>query len=354
MAKTNRKNSRASGLPPGSLIHIGDQKVNKVKITIFDYNLSEFIEKTADTIEESFAYKDRDTITWINIDGISDISIIEKINQYFGVHPLVLEDILNTSQRPKMEDFVDYLFFVLKMIYIDDKTKQITSEQVSLILGSNYVISFQEKEGDVFDPVRDRIRNNKGRVRKLGSDYLAYSLIDLIVDSYFSILEKQGDEIELIEEEVIKARDNKIMQKLHRVKRDLISLRKNIWPLREMVNSFIKSESKLIAKTNHIYFADVYDHTIQAIDTIETFRDMTSGLHDIYLSVISNRMNEVMKVLTMFASVFIPLTFIAGIYGMNFEYMPELKLKYGYFYVLGLMFILAVFMLIYFKRRKWF
>ncbi len=297
-------------------------------------------------------------MTWINIDGIHEVEIIEKIGSHFGFHPLMLEDIVNTGQRPKLEDSESYIFIVLKMLYFDEKAGEINAEQVSLIIGSNFVISFQEKEGDVFNHIRERIRSAKGRIRKTGADYLAYSLLDAIVDNYFLILEKSGERIGAMEEEVVANPTPPTLQIIHHLKRDIIFLRKSVWPLREVVNGLERSESKLIKKTTRIFLRDVYDHAIQVIDTIETFRDTISGMLDIYLSSVSNKMNEVMKVLTIIATIFIPLTFIAGIYGMNFNpeasawNMPELNWRFGYFLSLVAMLTVGFVIVAYFKLKK--
>ncbi|MCP8311053.1 MAG: magnesium/cobalt transporter CorA [Candidatus Methylarchaceae archaeon HK01M] len=351
--KMFKKRSKKTGLPPGTLIHIGEKKIEKVKITIIDYNEAQFQEKEAKKVEECFPYKDQPNVTWINIDGIHDVEIIEKIGNHFNLHPLQLEDILNTEHRPKIEDFEDYIFVVLKMLYYDEKENEIKDEQISLILASNIVISFQESEGDVFNPIRERIRNGKGRIRKMGADYLAYALIDAIVDNYFIILEKLGEKIQDLEEELVTNPTSETLHAIHKLKRENIFLRKSVWPLREVVSKLERGESSLIKETTVIYLRDVYDHIIRVIDTIETFRDLLSGMLDIYLSSISNRMNEVMKVLTVIATIFIPLTLIASIYGMNFTYMPELESPWGYPIVLvGMLFIVTL-MLIYFKRKKW-
>ena len=353
MTKLMRKVIRNPGLPPGTLVHAGEKKNDKIRISLIDYDEKNFTEQEAKTIDECFSFKDTPSVTWINIDGIHNIEIIEKLGKRYGLHPLVLEDIVNIGQRPKFEDFDSIVFVVLKMLYMDSKTKEITVEQVSLLLGEHFVISFQEKIGDVFEPIRDRLRNAKGRIRKMGADYLLYSLIDIIVDHYFIILEQTGEDIEQIEEKLIKDPSPKMLMFIQHLKRDMIFIRKSIWPMREVIGGMERAESDLIKKSTGIYLRDIYDHTIQIIDTVETFRDMVSGMLDIYLSSISNRMNEVMKVLTIFAAVFIPLTFIAGIYGMNFEFMPELKWKYGYFFVLGFMFSAGTGLLYYFKRKKW-
>ncbi|MBN2457078.1 MAG: magnesium/cobalt transporter CorA [Sedimentisphaerales bacterium] len=348
-----KKHSKKAGLPPGTLVHIGEKKTEQIRITLIDYNEGNFQERVVETIEECFPFKETPTVTWINIDGLSSVEIIEKIGKNFELHPLILEDILNTGQRPKCEDYEKCLFMVLKMLRYNGESSSIQPEQVSLVLGQNFVISFQEEVGDVFEQIRDRIRNAKGRIRKMSVDYLAYTLIDAIVDNYFLILEKMGEQIESMEEELIAKPSDKTVRRIHALKRELIFLRKSVWPLRELINGMEKTESSLISDSTAPYLRDVYDHTIQVIDTVESFRDMVSGMLDIYLSSISNRMNAVMKVLTIIATIFIPLTFIAGIYGMNFKFMPELEWKWGYFIVLIIMAAVAAVMLIYFKRKKW-
>jgi magnesium transporter len=351
--KVVKKHSSKAGLPPGTLIYVGEKKVESVRITYIDYDEQSFQEKQVPGIEECLKFKNTPTVTWINIDGLHDIELLEKIGTGFELHPLILEDILSTGQRPKFEDFEKYIFIVLKMISYNEENQSVEAEQVSLILGPNYVISFQERLGDVFEQIRDRIRKAKGRVRKMGADYLAYALIDAIVDNYFVILERLGEKIESMEEEVVGDPTERTVQQIHSLKREMITLRKSIWPLRELIAGLQKSESSLIKETTDIYLRDVYDHTIQIIDTIESFRDMVSGMLDIYLSSLSNKMNAVMKVLTIIATLFIPLTFVAGIYGMNFEYMPELKVRWAYGAVWLVMITIAVIMLFYFRRKKW-
>jgi magnesium transporter len=353
MVKFIKRRLKKIGLPPGTPVFVGEKKIEKAKITIIDYDEKQFQEKEAETIEECFPFKDTPTVTWINVDGVHQLDIIEKIGSHFELHPLILEDIMNTEQRPKMEDFERYIYIVLKMLDYDEKENETKIEQVSLILGENFVISFQETEGDIFDHIRERIRNGKGRIRKMGADYLGYALLDAIVDKYFIILERLGGQIEDIEEELVSNPKPEILHEIHRLKREMIFLRKSIWPLREVINILERGESSLIQKSTLIYLRDVYDHTIQVIDQVETFRDMVSGMHDTYLSVVSNRMNEVMKVLTIIATIFIPLTFIAGIYGMNFKFMPELEWRWAYFVVWSVIVIIAIFMLIYFRRKKW-
>jgi magnesium transporter len=353
MAKISHRRSRKAGLPPGSLVHIGDKKAESPKITIIDYDGDTFQEKEAKSIEECCALKETPTVSWINVDGVHDSRLISDLGSRFGVHPLILEDIMTTAQRPKMEDMGDYIYIVVRMLDLVNKEKEVRSEQVSLILGSNFVISFQESEGDVFDAVRDRIRSGKGRIRKQGPDYLAYTLIDAIVDNYFLVLEKLGENVEEIEEALVSNPDRETLHEIHTLKREMIYLRKSVWPLREVISGLERTESELIKDSTGIFLRDVYDHTIQVIDTVETYRDMLSGMLDIYLSSLSNRMNEVMKVLTIIATIFIPLTFIAGIYGMNFKFMPELEWRWGYFLVLAVMLAIGVLMVILFKRRRW-
>ncbi len=348
-----KKRSESVGLPPGTLIHVGEKRTGKVRITIMDYNDTQFQEKEVKTIEECFPFRDTPKITWINIDGVHQVDIIERIGEHFDLHPLMLEDIMNTEQRPKIEDFGEYMLIALKMLRYNKEKSEIEMEQVSLVLGSNYVISFQEKEGDIFDPIRERIRKRKGRIRKMGSDYLAYALIDLIVDHHFVILEEIGGKIGDIEDELVKNPMPSTLKEIHNLKREIIYLRKSVWPLREITNGLTRVESKLVKKTTHRYLGDVYDHTVQVIDTVETFRDILSGMLDLYLSSISNKMNEIMKVLTIIATIFIPVTFVAGVYGMNFIYMPELQWKWGYPAALIIMIFIAIIMLLYFRRKMW-
>ena len=353
MPKPIKKRSKKAGLPPGTLVHIGEKKAETSKITIMDYDEAHFQEKETKTIEECLLFKDKPTVTWINIDGLHQVEILERLGECYGLHPLVLEDILNTDQRPKMEDYGEYLFIVLRMLNYNDKSSEIEAEQISLILGTNFVLSFQEKEGDTFNPIRERIRNSKGRIRRMGADYLSYSLLDSIVDNYFIILEKLGEKIEFLEDELVTRPTPETLQIIHHLKREMIYLRKAVWPLREVIGSLERGEPPLVKETIRVYLRDVYDHTIQVIDTIETFRDMVSGMLDIYLSSISNRLNAVMKVLTIIATIFMPLTFLAGIYGMNFKYMPELEWRWSYPVVWLIMVGIGVSMLLYFRKKKW-
>jgi len=347
------RRSKKAGLPPGTLVHIGEKRPEPVRITYMDYDEQRFQEKQGVAVEECFPFKDTATTTWINIDGIDEIPIIEKIGKAYDLHPLVLEDIATAGQRPKFDTYEKHAYIVLNMLSYNSTSRVVESEQMSVVLGASFVISFQERVGDVFEPIRDRIRQAKGIVRKMGADYLAYRLIDAIVDSYFGILEKIGERIEDLEDELIDSATEETLRKIHSLKREMMFLRRSIWPLRELVNGMLRDESSLIGDQTRLYLRDVYDHTIQVIDTIESFRDMAAGMLEIYLSSVSNRMNAVMKVLTIIATIFIPLSFISGVYGMNFPNMPEIGWQYGYPAVLLLMLAITTVMLVYFRRKKW-
>ncbi len=343
-----------AGLPSGSLVHAGEAKDHKIRISVIDYNKHKLQEKEVKKVEECFPFKKTSTVTWINVEGTRHPKVIAQLGEHFELHPLLLEDITNTQQRPKMDDYGSYIFIILKMLSYNEKKEAIVTEQVSIVLGHNFVISFQEgQEGDVFNSVRDRIRNSKGKIRQTRADYLTYMLIDAVVDNYFYILEKVGDGIERLEERIVQESSQDVSHSIHVLKRELIYLRKATWPLRDVISAVQRLESKLIHKSTRFYLRDVYDHTVQVIDTIETFRDILSGLLDVHFSGISNRLNEVMKVLTIIGTIFIPLTFITGIYGMNFDFMPEIGWKAGYFAALGVMAIVAGGMLLFFKKRKW-
>lgn len=353
MRKFGNKVSRKIGLAPGSLVHIGEERTEKPKITIIDYNRDNYQEKVVESVEECFPFKDNPTVSWINVDGIHQVDIIEKLGTHFGLHPLVMEDIVHTSQRPKMEDYDSYIYVVLKMLWFEDGDTDVKTEQVSIILGQNYVISFQEVEGDTFKFLRERLRNGKGRIRAMGADYLTYAILDSIVDNYFLIIEKFGEVIEGLEEELIENPSPEILQRIHELKKEMIYLRKSVWPLREVINGLERTESPLFNDSTFIFLKDVYDHTIQIADAIETYRDVLSGILDVYLSSVSNKMNEVMKILTIIATIFIPLTFVAGMYGMNFTNMPELGWKWGYPAVWIINILIFISMYMYFRKKNW-
>ena len=353
MSKPIKRTSKKAGLPPGALIHVGQKRVEKAKITIIDFDEQNFTEKEASTAEECFPFKDLPTVTWLNIDGLHDIDLIEKLGTKYGLHSLILEDVLNTNQRPKIEDFVGYLFFTMKMITYKEEDEKLESEHISMVLGTNFVISFQEKPGDIFEPFRERLRSGTAKARERKADYLAYRIIDAVVDNYYEVIEQVSESLEGLEEEILHDPKAEALEQIQKTKKDLIVLRKSIFPLREAVGRLEKEESKLIDKKTNKYLRDVYDHTIQIAEAVDTNRDITAGLKDIYLSSLSNKMNEVMKVLTIMGTIFIPLTFVAGIYGMNFEYMPELAWKWAYPAVWVVMIIIGIIMLSFFRRKRW-
>lgn len=347
------RSKKKLGQAPGSVVYTGERTKSKLFLEAFDYTPHNHTENHLKNVEDCFEFKHTDSVTWININGLNHVQDIEKIGQHYNLHPLVLEDIVNIAQRPKIDDYENYIFISLKMLYYD-KNQTIVSEQVSFIMGGNYVLSFQEAEGDVFDTVRDRIRHAKGRIRHMSSDYLLYTLIDAIVDHYFSVIEILGDKIEDFETEIFSGKiEEDASRNIQDLKREILRVRRSIFPLREVINRIEKNESTLIKQKTIAYYRDIYDHLVQVSENIDIYREMIWGLMDMYMTTISNKMNEVMKVLTIMASIFIPLTFIAGIYGMNFSYIPELQFKYGYFVVWGVMLIIFLGMLYYFKRKKW-
>ena len=346
------KRSKKAGLSPGTLVHIGEKRSDTSRIRLVNYDETHFSDKETDAAEEYCAAKSAAGITWLNVDGIHQIDLFQRIGDCFGLHPLVLEDIMNTDQRPKMEDFGDYVYIVLKMLSLNAHG-EVIAEQVSLILGKNFVLSFREQHSPIFDTIVARIKSGKGFIHKAGADYLAYALIDAVVDHYFVVLEKREEEIDELEEEVIANATPKTLQRIHKLRRELIFLRKAIFPFRNVIGALERGESAFFGQTSRLYLRDIYDHTVHIIDTLETFRDLAAGLLDIYLSSVSNHMNSVMRTLTVIATIFMPLTFIVGLYGMNFKYMPELEWTWGYPAALLLMAIVAAGMQLYFRKKKW-
>ena len=354
--KKNRpsKYKKKLGLSPGSIIYTGDKESQKLSIESFDYNSEHLEEKIHSKIEDVFHFKTTKSVSWLNINGLNHVDAIEKIGNHFNLHPLTLEDIVNTSHRPKIDDYDNYVFVVLKMLYYDDN-EHVINEQVSFILGDNYVLSFQEAEGDVFDTVRERIRYAKGRIRTLGSDYLLYALIDAVTDHYFMVIETMSNKIEDLEDNLFNGfSQEEISIQIQNLKREILKVRRAIFPLREIISKIEKNENNFIKDKTIHYFRDVYDHIIQISENIEIYREMIWGLMDMYMTTISNKMNQIMKVLTIISTIFIPLTFLAGIYGMNFDNIPELHYKYSYFILWGIMVVLFLTMLYYFKKKKWF
>jgi magnesium transporter len=354
MVEKVKKRSLKTGLPPGTLVHIGTKKAGESRIRILDYDEHGVREKNKAAPDECIPFRDTDSVTWIDIEGLQDIALLDRLGECYGLHALILEDILNTDQRPKSDDMESYIYVVLKMLDFNPDSLEIISEQVSIVFGRNYVISIQEgREGDLFEPLRERIRAGKGRIRKLGPDYLAYSLLDTIIDHYFLILEKFAERIETLEEDLVSDPKPETLHQIHRLKREMISLRKSAWPLRELIYGLEKSDSDLIRPATKIFLRDIYDHAVQIIDSIETYREMLSSMLDIYLSSVSNRMNQVMKVLTIIATIFMPLTFLAGVYGMNFEHMPEIGWPWSYPLLWLVMLGIAGVMLYFFKKKNW-
>jgi magnesium transporter len=349
--KLVQKRSRKTGLPPGTLVHIGERKSEKVTISLFRYR-GEGCEELQVEQADRLAPPADESVIWINVGGVHHVDVLETLGKQFSLHPLLLEDVANTDQRPKLDDYEEYLFLVIKMLSLTER-KEIAVEQVSLVLGRNYVISFQENGSDVFQPVRERLRGGKGRLRQSESDYLLYALVDAIVDQYFAVLELMGERLEAVQQTVVDDPKPDTLNHIHALKRQLLFLRRAVWPLRDVMNNLSRSDCRFLHEPTKVFFRDVYDHVVQIVDTIETLREMVSASLDIYLSSVSYRLNAVMRVLTVITTIFMPLSFIASIYGMNFEYMPELKSPWGYPMVLGVMAAVGVGMLVLFRKKRW-
>lgn len=344
---------KARNLSPGTVKYIGRKTATVTTLDIIDYSKEHFERFETQDIREAFKYEDATHITWINVNGLSNVEDIVTLGNHFDLHPLIQEDIVTTHQRPKIEEYEGYMFLVFKMLHYNKK-EHLVKEHVSMVMGKDYLLTFQEAEGDVFNDLRERLEHGKGRLRSSGADYLMFAILDAVVDNYFEVAEFLSNKIELLEERLFDDKDENIPKEIQELKKEILKIRKAVLPLREVINRLEKIESPLIEERTNKYIRDLYDHIIQVNESIETYREMIWGLMDMYMTTISNKMNEVMKVLTIMASIFIPLTFLAGIYGMNFDNMPELHLKYGYFYLLGLMVLVFILMVWYFKRKKWF
>ena len=353
MARFYKKQDERKGLGPGSLQFVGTKKEENVRIRLIDYDSENLREETLNDIAISASCMETGTVSWINIDGLHDTDLMKNIGSMFRIHPLLIEDILNTGHRPKVEESDNCVFIVLKMLRYDAEAQLVIAEQLSLILGPNYLLTFQEQKGDVFEPVRERIRKMKGRIRGAGPDYLAYALMDVVVDNYISIIERLGDQIEDLEERLLENPTPELMNKINDFKREMNFLRKSVRPVKELIIQLGKIESHLVQAETMPFIKDLEDHITQAAEAIDTYREMLSDQLNIYNSSISNRMNEIMKVLTIFAAIFIPLTFIAGIYGTNFEYVPEIHFRYSYFIFWGVMIAIALTMVGYFRKKGW-
>ncbi|HEU4504840.1 MAG TPA: magnesium/cobalt transporter CorA [Nitrospira sp.] len=349
--KLVQKRSKKTGLPPGTLVHIGERKSEKVTVTVFRYSGADCEELQQEQVDGLSRPVD-ESVIWINVGGVHQVEVVETLGKQFSLHPLMLEDVANTDQRPKLDDYETYFFLVIKMLSLT-KRNEIAVEQVSLVLGRNYVISFQENGTDVFQPVRERLRGGKGRLRQSGADYLLYALVDAIVDQYFAVLESLGEKIEALQQTVVDDPRPETLNDIHALKRQLLFLRRAVWPLRDVMNNLSRSNCPFLQEPTKVFFRDVYDHVVQIVDTIETLREMVSASLDIYLSSVSYRLNAVMRVLTVITTIFMPLSFIASIYGMNFEHMPELQSRWGYPLVLSVMTAVGVGMLLLFKKKRW-
>ena len=353
MARFLKEKAALVGNTPGEPIFIGKRKMDKINMHVIDYNEKFIDEIDPNNIEEITQLKETSTVSWININGLHDTEAIKSLAKNFDLHPLVVEDIVNTGQRPKMEEYDDYLFFALKMMRYDSEKNKIESEQLSLVMGANFLITFQERPGDVFEPVRRRIRNKTGRIRHHSIDYLAYALIDSVVDNYMIIIERIGEQIEEIENELLANLNKGVLTQINDYKREMNYLRKTIRPVKEFLLQLSRFDSDLVRDDTIPFIKDLLDISLQAVESIDTYRMMLSDHLDIYNSNTNNRLNEIMKVLTIFSAIFIPLTFIAGIYGTNFEFMPELGFKYSYPIFWCVLLVVAGFMLRFFKRKKW-
>ena len=352
--KKKKRAYKATNLPPGTMAYKGKKTSLKTVIDIINYSNQTFTKLDCNDVEDGFHFEGNEQVTWININGLNNIEDIEKLGTHYNLHPLTLEDIVNTSQRPKLEEFQNYIFIVFKMLYFKDND-DLQYEHLSMVVGPDYVLTFQESDGDVFDDLRERIAAAKGRIRAQGADYLMYAILDAIVDNYFTVIEAIGDKIEDLEASIFETQndDSTTPSQIQQLKQEVLKIRRSIFPLREVINRLEKSDNLIINEKSQSYIRDLYDHIIQVNESIDLYREMVWSLMDMYMTIISNKMNEVMKVLTIIATIFIPLTFIAGLYGMNFSYIPELQYRHGYFVLLGVMFALFILMLIYFRRKKW-
>ncbi|WP_075348893.1 magnesium/cobalt transporter CorA [Algoriphagus marinus] len=352
-SKKKDKKKFKLGLPPAALVFTGEKKIETVDITMITYDIDGVSEEVVTMDQLPEVLKSKRKVLWIDIDGLHDVELIEKVGAIFSIHRLTLEDILNVQQRPKMEVFDEYIFAVIKMIKCLTPESEVEEEQISFLLMDDVLVTFQEKKGDVFNYVRERIIEFKGNIRKRSGDYLLYALLDAVIDNYFLVLENVGEKIDLLEARAMNNPDTDTLNQLYRQRREMAELRRTIYPLREVIGGFDKYAEQKISPETKPFMRDLYENTIQVIETLEVFRDMSSGVLDLYMNSLSNKMNNVMKVLTIISTIFIPLSFVAGVYGMNFEHMPELHWRYGYFYVLAGMATATIGMLFYFRWKKW-
>lgn len=349
-----RHAAKKTGLAPGELVHVGDHIDQSIQLRFFKYNEKEWLEKEIHSLTELEEHVDDTTIGWLNVDGLHNVAVIKEIGERYNLHPLLLEDILNTRQRPKIEDFGDYLYVVFKMLAYDDKDKNIECEQISIVIGPNYLLSFQEKEGDLFDGIRERIRTGIGRMRRMHPDYLAYSMLDITIDHYFVLLETLYDKVEALEQIILLKPGEHVPREIHELRQQTLLLRKASWPLRQLIEQLQKSESPLVDESTSLYLRDVWDHIVRVTESVDSIQDMQSNAMETYLSLTNQKTNQIMRLLTVMATVFMPLTFITSVYGMNFDYMPELHWRWGYPALWGVLMACSVGMFVYFRRKKWF
>ncbi|MBU4235040.1 MAG: magnesium/cobalt transporter CorA [Proteobacteria bacterium] len=353
MARFLKKNKASLHRSPGSVVFVGSQKMDQARVTVMDYDHGNLRELELQDLAEGARFKKTDTATWINVDGVHDTDLIMEIGRSFELHPLILEDIVHTGQRPKVEEYDDCIFLVVKMLRFDQDQEQVVGEQLSMVLGPNFLLTFQEQPGDTFEPVRERIRRQKGRIRGAGIDYLAYALLDTVVDNYIFIIEQLGEKVEELEEEVLLGPSQAVLAKIIRYKREMNYIRKSVRPFRELTQQLSFLDSELISDKTDPFLKDMQGLALQSVEIVDTYREMLFDYLNIYNTGVSNKLNEIMKVLTIFSAIFIPLTFIAGVYGTNFEYFPELHYKYSYFVFWAVLLLVAVVMIRFFKRRGW-
>jgi magnesium transporter len=349
-----RSHRKVAGEPPGTLVHTGPARAHEARLQTMVYKDGQCEDVVQSKVEDVFPLRQPPWVTWVNVDGVHDVELVRALGEKAGFHPLLLEDIVATSQRPKQEEYDSHIYIVLRMLEYDKERREINEDQLSMVLGPNYVFTFQEQPGDMFNRIRDRLRAGKGPLpARHGADFLAYALMDAVVDEYFAVLESIGDRIEDIEAEVVEHPEPHTLSEIHNVKRELLVMRRAVWPLRDVFNTLIRDESQLISDETRVFLRDAYDHAVRVIDTVETLRDLLSGMVDLYVSTVSHRLNEIIKVLTIISTIFIPLTFIVGVYGMNFVHMPEIQYRWSYPILWGIMILIAAGMMVFFRRKRW-
>jgi len=354
MARFLKKTPKESGLPPGTLVFVGEQKMDIPVLWVMDFNINKLTERQIEDVQEVKKYIKKETVTWLNTDGVHQADIVENVGQVFNLSSILLESVMNTGQRPKIVEYENYTFIVLKMLRFEEASEKIISEQLSIVIGDQFLLTFQEQQGDVFEPVRERIRKARIRIRSSGPDFLAYCLLDVVCENYIQIVEMLGEKIDALEEELLDDPSKETLLQINRYKQEINYLRKCIRPVREIVNHVQKTENSIIKSQTLEYWRSLQDLTIQANEVIDSYREVLADQLNLYHTTMSGKMNDIMKVLTIFSAIFIPLTFIAGIYGTNFDVLPELHFEHSYFVMLGMMAVVAIGMLFFFKKQKWF